>query len=76
MYITEEHLNIRKAVRDFAEHEIKPIARELDEKGEFSVELTKKMGDLGLLAFILLRNMVEWKWTHFPISLQLKSSPG
>ncbi len=48
MYITEEHEMIRKSVRDFAEREIRPLARELDEKGEFSIELTKGMGDIGL----------------------------
>lgn len=39
---------IRKTVRDFAEREIRPLARELDEKAEFSVELTRKMGEIGL----------------------------
>ena len=48
MYCKEEHDLIRKTVRDFAEREIKPVARELDEKEEFSVELTKKMGEIGL----------------------------
>jgi len=48
MFLTEEHQMIRKTVRDFAEREIRPLARELDEKGEFSIELTKKMGDIGL----------------------------
>lgn len=48
MYLTEEHTLIRNTVRDFAEHEIKPVARELDEKAEFSIELTKKMGGIGL----------------------------
>jgi len=48
MYSKEEHDLIRKTVRDFAEREIKPIAQELDEKEEFSVELTKKMGDIGM----------------------------
>ncbi|MCX6303429.1 MAG: acyl-CoA dehydrogenase family protein [Bacteroidetes bacterium] len=47
MYLTEEHNMIRKTVRDFAEREIKPVAQELDEKAEFSVALTKRMGDLG-----------------------------
>ncbi len=49
MYLTEEHALIRSTVRDFAQNEIKPVARELDEKAEFSVSLTKKMGKLGLL---------------------------
>ena len=48
MILTEEHHMIRKTVRDFAEREIRPLARELDEKGEFSIELTKKLGDIGL----------------------------
>jgi len=46
--LTEEHKMIRKTVRDFAEREIRPLARELDEKGEFSIELTRKMGEIGL----------------------------
>ncbi len=48
-YLTEEHDMLRQSVRDFAEREIKPVAQELDEKAEFSPEITKKMGDLGLL---------------------------
>ena len=51
--LSEEHLMIRKTVRDFAEREIQPIAAELDEKAEFSPELTKKMGELGLFGIYL-----------------------
>ena len=47
--LTEEQNLTRHAVRDFAEKEIAPIADDLDEKEEFSVELTRKMGELGLL---------------------------
>jgi short/branched chain acyl-CoA dehydrogenase len=47
--LTEEQNLTRQAVRDFAEKEIAPIADELDEKEIFSVELTRKMGELGLL---------------------------
>jgi alkylation response protein AidB-like acyl-CoA dehydrogenase len=47
--LTEEQNLTRQAVRDFAEKEIAPLAQELDEKEEFSVELTRKMGELGLL---------------------------
>ncbi len=42
--LTEDQKMIREAVRDFAEREIRPVAQELDEKAEFSVELTKKNG--------------------------------
>ena len=43
--LSMEHEILRKSVRDFAENEIKPVARDLDEKEEFSVSLTQKMGD-------------------------------
>jgi acyl-CoA dehydrogenase len=46
--LNAEHIMIRDSVRDFAEKEIKPIAHELDKKAEFSYELTKKMGEIGL----------------------------
>ncbi len=36
----------RKVVRDFAEKEIAPVAQELDDKEEFSYDLTRKMGEL------------------------------
>jgi len=39
----------RQSVRAFAEGEIAPMARELDEKEEFSAELTRRMAGLGLL---------------------------
>ncbi|MCF8309372.1 MAG: acyl-CoA dehydrogenase family protein, partial [Bacteroidales bacterium] len=52
-YLTEEHELIRQTVRDFAEREIKPVAAQLDEKAQFSPELTKRMGDLGLFGMTL-----------------------
>ncbi len=48
MILNQEHEIIRSTVREFAESEIKPVARELDEKAEFSIDLTRKMGELGL----------------------------
>lgn len=51
--LSEEHVLIRNTVRDFAEREIKPLAKELDEKAEFSKELTQKMGELGLFGMYL-----------------------
>lgn len=57
MYLSEEHNMIRNSVRDFAEREIKPVAQELDEKAEFSIPLTKRMGELG---FFGLRTPQEY----------------
>ena len=51
--LSEEQKLIRETVRDFAEREIKPKAKELDEKGEFSYELTKRIGELGLFGMTL-----------------------
>ena len=53
MYEKEQHKLIRSTVREFAEAEIKPVAKELDEKAEFSVELTRKMGELGLFGIYI-----------------------
>ncbi len=51
--LTEEQQLIKETVRDFAEREIKPVAQELDEKAEFSYELTQKIGELGLFGMCL-----------------------
>jgi short-chain 2-methylacyl-CoA dehydrogenase len=51
--LSEEQIMIRETVRDFAEREIKPVAKELDEKAIFSYDLTKKMGELGLFGMYL-----------------------
>ena len=48
-YLNDTHKMIRESVRDFAEREIAPIAQELDEKAIFSYDLTKKMGEMGLM---------------------------
>lgn len=46
--LTEDHIMMRKMVRDFAEKECGPGAGERDETEEFSVEIWKKAGALGL----------------------------
>jgi len=51
--LTEEQKILRNTVREFAENEIAPKARELDEKEQFSVELTRKMGELGLFGMFV-----------------------
>jgi len=51
--LAEEQEILRKSVRSFAEKEIAPLAQELDEKEEFSLELTLKMGELGLFGMFV-----------------------
>ena len=47
-WLNDEQKMLRYNVREFAEKEIAPLAMELDEKEEFSCDLTKKMAALGL----------------------------
>jgi len=49
LYFTEEHIMLRDMVRDFANNEVKPLAQELDEKGEFPYKSIEKMAELGLM---------------------------
>ena len=43
MILTQEQLELKEMVRDFAEKEIRPIAAEYDVRGEFPMELYKKV---------------------------------
>ncbi|MEN9935336.1 MAG: hypothetical protein RLZZ387_1915 [Chloroflexota bacterium] len=47
--LTEDQLAVRRLVREFAEGEIAPRARHVDETGEFPAETFRKMGELGLM---------------------------
>ena len=49
LVLTEEEQMLRTTVRDFADRELAPRARELDEKEKFSWENWKGMADLGLM---------------------------
>lgn len=51
--LPEMHEMLRDTVRKFAEKEIKPVARELDEKEKFSSDLTRKMGEIGLFGIVV-----------------------
>jgi short/branched chain acyl-CoA dehydrogenase len=44
---------LRKSVRQFAEKEIKPVAREMDEKEDFSYDTMRKMGEIGLFGMFV-----------------------
>jgi short/branched chain acyl-CoA dehydrogenase len=50
---SEELKMLRESVSAFARAEIAPVARKLDETETFSVELTKKMGALGLFGTVV-----------------------
>lgn len=48
IFTNDSHDQLRQKVRNFAEKEVRPLARELDEKEQFSPELSLRMGQLGL----------------------------
>ena len=49
LFFNQDHIMIQDMVREFAESEIMPIARKLDEEEKFPTELVKQMGELGLM---------------------------
>jgi alkylation response protein AidB-like acyl-CoA dehydrogenase len=51
--LSKEQEMIRKEVRKFARSEIAPLAGELDDTETFSVELTRKMGEIGLFGMFV-----------------------
>ena len=51
--LSEEHLMIRDAARDFAQTELLPGVIERDEKQEFPAEQIKKLGELGFMGMMV-----------------------
>ena len=51
--LTEEHLMVRDAARDFAQTELLPGVIERDEKQQFPNEFVRKMGELGFLGIMV-----------------------
>jgi alkylation response protein AidB-like acyl-CoA dehydrogenase len=51
--LSEEHLMIQKAARDFAQNELKPGVIERDEHQKFPTEQIKKMGELGFMGMMV-----------------------
>ncbi|HCY97891.1 MAG: acyl-CoA dehydrogenase [Polaribacter sp.] len=51
--LTEEHIMIRDAARDFAQTELLPGVIERDNKQAFPQELVRKMGDLGFMGIMV-----------------------
>jgi alkylation response protein AidB-like acyl-CoA dehydrogenase len=46
---SEEHEQLRRSVREFAESEIRPHVMEWDEKSEFPLSVIKQLGKMGLM---------------------------
>jgi butyryl-CoA dehydrogenase len=46
---TEDQLAVQRMAREFADEQVAPRARELDEKAEYPADLVAKLGELGLM---------------------------
>ena len=51
--LTEEHLAVKEAAHDFAQHELLPSILERDEKQLFPYDQVKMMGELGFLGMMV-----------------------
>ena len=51
--LSEEHLMIRQAARDFAQQELLPGVIERDETQKFPTEQIKKLGEMGFLGMMV-----------------------
>ncbi len=47
--LTDQHILLRKTIREFAEGEIAPVAEELDRESRFPYEIVAKLAELGLM---------------------------
>ena len=46
--LSEEHLMVRNAVRDYVKKEISPIIEDYAQRAEFPIQIVKQLGDLGV----------------------------
>ena len=69
--LSKQQQMVQKMYREFAENEVKPLAKKVDAEEYFPKETVEKMGKLGMMAFISrLRSAVQaamccptsWQW--------------
>jgi alkylation response protein AidB-like acyl-CoA dehydrogenase len=70
--LSEEQKLLQKTVREFAESEVKPLAKELDETGRFPRETFKKAADLGLTAVAFPENEGGAGFDHIAYSIVIE----
>lgn len=67
--LTQDQADARKLAQDFAQHEVAPLARQMDERGEIPPELIQRMGELGLLGGPLPPEHGGGGWDSLALSL-------
>lgn len=51
--LTQEQEQLKEAIRHFAKKEIQPLVKESDEEGKWPSELSRKLGEMGLLGIVV-----------------------
>jgi butyryl-CoA dehydrogenase len=70
--LTEEQELLQKTVREFAESEVKPLAKELDETGRFPRETFKKAAELGLTGIAIPEEEGGAGFDHIAYSIAIE----
>jgi len=70
--LNEEQKLLQRTVREFAENEVKPLAREIDETGEFPRETFRKAAELGLTAVALPESEGGAGFDHIAYSIVIE----
>jgi butyryl-CoA dehydrogenase len=72
LQLTEDQQLLQKTVREFAEAEVKPRARELDETGRFPRDLFAKASELGLTGVAIPENEGGAGFDHVSYSIVIE----
>jgi butyryl-CoA dehydrogenase len=70
--LTEEQKLLQKSVREFAESEVKPLAKEVDETGHFPRDTFKKAAELGLTGVALPESEGGAGFDHIAYSIVIE----
>jgi butyryl-CoA dehydrogenase len=70
--LTAEQELLQKSVREFAEAEVRPHAKELDETGKFPREIFRKAAELGLTGIALPENEGGAGFDHVAYSIAIE----
>ena len=72
LQLTEEQQLLQKSVREFAEAEVKPLAKENDETGKFPRALIQKAAELGLTGVAIPENEGGSGMDHISYSIVIE----
>ena len=67
--LTDRQGHIQSLVREFAQQEVAPLARSMDEQGRLAPELVRRMAELGLLGGPLPTEYGGGGWDHVSLAL-------